>query len=254
MSGLLPDLDPYTERRERVFWVLATIFIGAMTLLNVIGITRFIQVGPLSLAIGVLPYPLTFLCTDLIGELYGKKRASFVVWLGFLLNLFVIAVIYFGFHLPAVPTDSQPPWQMLFLAQPVALANGTVLSGEIETFHIIYACTMGSVFASMVAYLAAQFCDVYLFHFWRDLTKGKHLWLRNNFSTLISQLVDSVMVISITFGLIWWRGEITLERVMFLMGSNYLFKAAAALADTIPFYLGVHFLQKYIGAADVKKN
>ena len=64
------------ERRERVFLVLAAVFLGAMTLLNVVGITRFIQLGPLALAVGVLPYPLTFLCTDLVSELYGRARAT----------------------------------------------------------------------------------------------------------------------------------------------------------------------------------
>ncbi|NCZ62454.1 MAG: VUT family protein, partial [Cellvibrionales bacterium] len=67
------------ERRERVFIILAAVFLGSMTLLNVVGITRFIQLGPLALAVGVLPYPLTFLCTDLICELYGRARANFLV-------------------------------------------------------------------------------------------------------------------------------------------------------------------------------
>ena len=81
------------ERRERVFLVLAGVFICAMTMLNIIGITRFIQLGPLSLAVGVLPYPLTFLCTDLISELYGKARANFLVWVGLGLNIFIIGII-----------------------------------------------------------------------------------------------------------------------------------------------------------------
>ena len=62
--------------------MLAGIFLGSLAMLNIIGITRFLQIGPLSLAVGVLPYPLTFLCTDLISELYGRKRAALVVWVG----------------------------------------------------------------------------------------------------------------------------------------------------------------------------
>ena len=76
------------ERRERVFLVLAGFFLCAMTLLNVIGITRFIQLGPMQLAVGVLAYPLTFLCTDLISELYGRARANFMVTVGLVLNGF----------------------------------------------------------------------------------------------------------------------------------------------------------------------
>ena len=82
------------ERRERVFIILAGIFICSMTLLNVIGITRFIQLGPLALAVGVLPYPLTFLCTDIISELYGKSRANFLVSVGLGLNFFILIILY----------------------------------------------------------------------------------------------------------------------------------------------------------------
>ena len=78
------------ERRERVFLVLAGVFLCAMTLLNIIGITRFVQLGPMALAVGVLPYPLTFLCTDLICELYGKSRANFLVTVGLGLNVFIL--------------------------------------------------------------------------------------------------------------------------------------------------------------------
>ncbi|MHC5004618.1 MAG: queuosine precursor transporter [Planctomycetota bacterium] len=233
-------------RRERVFLVLAGIFIGAMAMLNIIGITRFVHIGPLALAVGVLPYPLTFLCTDLIGELYGRARANTVVIVGLLINLFVIGTVWLGHGLPAVAPEQQPPWQMLALSEPVFLPNGQSLEERVELFTIIYACTAGAVFASMAAYLAAQFCDVYLFHFWKRVTRGRHLWLRNNGSTLVSQLVDSVVVISITFGAALFRGEQTVKMMLVLVGSNYLFKMSAALLDTLPFYLGVHWLGRYL--------
>ena len=224
------------ERRERVFLVLAGFFLCAMTLLNVIGITRFIQLGPLQLAVGVLPYPLTFLCTDLISELYGRRRANFVVWVGFYLNFFILGCLWLGNALPPVAPESQPPWQVIEVAEQLALPNGQTLSGQIELFHLIYACTSGAVFASMMAYIAAQFCDVQLFHFFKRLTRGRHLWLRNNFSTLTSQLVDSVMVITVTFGAAFLAGTITLVGLMHLVASNYVFKMVVALADTLPFY------------------
>ena len=77
----------------------------------------------------------------------------------------------------------------------MALPNGDVVSNSVELFSLLYATTTGAVMASMFAYIAAQYCDVYMFHFWKRLTKGKHLWLRNNGSTLVSQGVDSFMVI-----------------------------------------------------------
>jgi queuosine precursor transporter len=234
------------EKRERVFIVLAGFFLCAMTLLNVIGITRFIEIGPLALAIGVLPYPLTFLCTDLISELYGRRRANFLVSVGLVLNFFILGVMWLGNSLPAVGADALPPWQVIQLAEDVALPNGDRITGSIELFQLIFACTSGAVFASMLAYIAAQYCDVHLFHFFKRLTKGKHLWLRNNFSTLTSQGVDSIMVISVTFGASFLAGDIGFAAMMVLMGSNYLFKMTVALADTLPFYYLTSKLSSYL--------
>jgi len=240
-------IDPLLqERRERVFLVLAAVFLCAMTLLNVVGITRFIQLGPMALAVGVLPYPLTFLCTDLISELYGRARANFLVSVGLGLNLFILAILTLGDMAPSVPPETMPPWQILSLAQPVPLPNGEIVSGQVGLYQLIYATTSGAVFASMLAYIAAQYCDVQLFHFWKRLTRGKHLWLRNNFSTLISQLVDSVMVVSVTFGAVFMRGEMALETLLVLVGSNYVFKALAALIDTLPLYILVRWLRDFL--------
>ena len=188
---MVEDNAELYERRERVFFVLAAFFICCMTLLNIVGITRFVTLGPLQLAVGVLPYPLTFLCTDLICELYGRARANFVVTVGLCLNIFIIAFLWLGSHIPPV-IDSAPPWQVLELAESINLPNGNTVSGSVELFQLIYQCTAGAVFASMMAYIAAQYIDIRLFHFWKKLTHGKHLWLRNNFSTLFSQCVDSV--------------------------------------------------------------
>jgi uncharacterized PurR-regulated membrane protein YhhQ (DUF165 family) len=234
------------ERRERVFLVLAGTFICAMTMLNILGITRFIQLGPLSLAVGVLPYPLTFLCTDLICELYGKARANFMVTLGLALNFFILGFLWLGNLIPPVSPEALPPWQVLHLAQGVNLPNGSLVENSVELYQLIYATTTGAVFASMMAYIAAQYCDVQLFHFWKRVTKGKYLWVRNNFSTMISQLVDSFMVILVTFGAAYLAGDFTTRALLVLMFSNYAFKFCVAILDTGPFYLGVYQLRKYL--------
>ena len=236
------------ERRERVFIVLAGIFLCAMTMLNIIGITRFVQLGPMSLAVGVLPYPLTFLVTDLISELYGRQRANFLVWTGLGLNFFILGTMWLGQALPAAALA--PPWQTIQLATEVPLPNGSSVSGAIEFYQVLYYCTSGAVFASMLAYIAAQFCDVQLFHFWKRLTKGRHLWVRNNFSTLISQMVDSVMVVTVTFGAAFLAGQFTVAEIASLIGANYLFKMCVALADTGPFYLTTHWLRSYLQLED----
>jgi len=244
------------ERRERVFLVLAGVFLGSMTMLNILGITRFVHLGPLALAVGVLPYPLTFLCTDFISEFYGRRRANFVVWVGVLLNVIVLAFLWLGHQIPAISEAARPdwipegswdppPWQTLSFSAPVMLPFGGEVE-RIELFEIIYRCTRGAVVASMVAYMAAQFCDVFMFHFWKRVTGGKHLWLRNNGSTMVSQLVDATAVIFITFGAQFVSGERTLAAMLILVGSNYLFKVVVAAVDTVPFYFGVYWLKGFL--------
>jgi len=232
-------------RRERVFLVLAGFFLGSMTMLNILGVSRFIDLSftlfgvtvPMSLAIGVLPYPMTFLCTDFISELYGQKRANFVVWVGLMLNLWVIAFVWAGGVLPPAvtldPTTHLPPTDAYDFA-----------------FFRMRSLTMGAVTASMVAYLAAQLCDVYLFHFWKRLTKGRHLWLRNNGSTMVSQIVDTVAVITITH---FYAHGIPVDpklpiwpQLGFYIASAYVFKFTVALLDTLPFYVGVHYFSRYL--------
>jgi uncharacterized PurR-regulated membrane protein YhhQ (DUF165 family) len=243
-----PISDAVREKRERVFLVLAGFFLCAMTMLNILGITRFVQIGPMALAVGVLPYPITFLCTDLVSELYGRARANFLVTVGLMLNVFIIAFMWVGNQLPA--SEPQAPWQLIHLAEDIMLPNGDTVSDSIELFSLLYATTSGAVLASMLAYIAAQYCDVYMFHFWKRLTKGKHLWLRNNGSTLISQGVDSFMVIIVTFGAQLLAGAMSAGALLVLMGSNYLFKMCVALADTLPFYAAVRYLQRYLEFTD----
>lgn len=93
--------DALDEGRERVFLIFAGLFLGSMAMLNIIGITRFIHIGPLMLAVGVLPYPLTFLCTDFISEFYGRRRANFVVSVGLLVNGLVLGTLWLGDRIPS---------------------------------------------------------------------------------------------------------------------------------------------------------
>lgn len=246
MSELHPiEASELHARRERVFLVLAGLFLGSMTMLNILGVSRFLDLSfeifglsiPMPLAVGVLPYPITFLCTDFIGELYGEKRASFLVWVGLVLNLWVVAFLWLAGVLP--PEPSLDPSTGL-----------PALDAYDYPFYRIRLLTMGSVFASMIAYLAAQMCDVSLFHFWKRLTHGRHLWLRNNGSTVVSQFVDTFAVITITH---YWAQGLPIDpqlpiwpQLWVFIGSGYLFKLAVAAFDTLPFYLGVHWLSGYL--------
>lgn len=243
----------FSIRRERVFMLLAGLFWGSLVMLNILGTSRFINlsswfgIGEQSsiqfiLAVGVLPYPITFLCTDFISELYGRKRANFVVWVGLMLNVWVLLILWLGGIL-------NPPE---FAQQ--SLSEALVDSGEIPkeyAFYYIRHLTFGATIASMIAYLCAQFVDVHIFHYLKELTKGKKLWLRNNGSTLISQLVDSTAVILITFlytdALPINEKDAILPQLMNLIASGYLFKLCIALLDTIPFYIGTRYLKRYLG-------
>ncbi len=244
------EASPLHARRERVFLLLAGIFLGTLAMLNILGITRFIHFATFTTegginitfaaAVGVLPYPITFLCTDFISEFYGRKRANWVVFVGLILNVWVVFILWLGGALPGF--EALDP------------ATGEIMrdaAGRLPVFYEVQALTFGAVFASMIAYLAAQFCDVWLFHFWKKITKGRHLWLRNNGSTLISQLVDSVAVILITYWVSGLIGVIDPDRnvtnqLILLIVTGYMFKLVVALLDTIPFYIGVHYLSRYL--------
>lgn len=314
MAGSRPlhpvEASPLHARRERVFLLLAGIFLGAMSMLNILGVTKFIQLGPFGLAVGVLPYPLTFLCTDLISELYGRARANAVVWTGFLINLMILSFVWAGDRAPpiafrtelqrivtlpyldAFDADGQPvidPATGYWLAVPalpknpesgdpkalapvkqVTLApfpgapqtaerlvdaeSGRPLLREETLFGRIAHAARQAVWASMIAYLAAQLIDVWLFHFWKRVTRGRHLWLRNNGSTLVSQGVDTICVVTITFWASLAAGEITWSQVGYLIAGGYSFKLTVALLDTLPFYLAVTWLSRYLAIDSVAQD
>lgn len=232
-------------RRERVFLVFAGLFLGSLTMLNILGVSRFINTGmeifgqQVWLAVGVLPYPITFLCTDFISEFYGRARANAVVWMGLALNLYVVFFLWLGGALPGQGLDD---------------AGQVIVDAAGAPEHIYYqlqGLAFSAVTASMVAYLVAQFVDVYIFHKLKRWTRGKHLWLRNNGSTLISQLVDSTAVILVTY---WAAAEALpidksaslAPQLIALIVAGYSFKFLVALADTGIFYIGVRYLREYL--------
>ena len=218
-------------RRDLTFLVLAGLFLGTLAMLNILGLTRFLALGhigswPIVVAVGALPYPITFLCTDLISEIWGEERAAQVVWVGLLLNGWVVLILWLGGLMPG-------------------------LSGAPDsTFFEIQRLAFGSVGASMAAYLTAQFVDVRLFHFWKQRTDGQALWLRNNGSTLVSQLVDTSAVVLISHYaahvLPVRAGEPVVPQLGAFIASGYLFKALAALADTLPFIWLTAWLRRYL--------
>jgi len=259
---MAPDLHPIEAselhaRRERVFLVLSGLFLGTLAMLNILGISRFIKLFEMTtssgatftfaVAVGVLPYPLTFLCTDFISEFYGRKRANNVVLVGLLLNIWVIFVMWLGGALPGFEAIDPSSGE---IARDAA--------GRLPVFYEVRALTFGAVTASMIAYMAAQLCDVYMFHFWKRLTRGRLLWVRNNGSTMISQLVDTTAVILITH---FYAHALPVDpeqpiarQLMLFIVTGYVFKFVIAALDTGPFYLGVRLLKDYLQLDPTKEH
>ena len=212
---------------QRIYMVLGALFITSLVVSNLI-FQKFFYWYPFhleifgtklfELSVGILPYPVTFLITDLISEIYGKKRANDIVVVGIFASIFSLLIVFVS---NAVPATSWSP------------------VGD-SMFSTVFGNTALAVFASMLAYLFAQFIDIHIYHFWKRLTQGKHLWLRNNFSTFSSQFVDTltILVLLCSFEIIAW------DKFSGLLIAGFLFKALIALFDTPLLYLGVYIFKR----------
>jgi len=205
-----------------IYLILAAIFIASLVVSNLI-FQKFFTFNFLGwynfeISVGILPYPVTFLVTDLISEIYGKERANQVVTAGIFASAFSLIIILVSDGAPATS------WSPI----------------NNELFHKVFGLSALAVFASAVAYLVAQFVDIRIYHFWKKKTKGKHLWLRNNFSTISSQFLDtfSVLFLLCTFGIIEW------DLFTKLLLSGFLFKLLVALSDTPLLYFFVYLFRK----------
>ena len=212
---------------QRLFLVLAGIFIASLVTCNLI-FQKFFSWSPFGLytfelSVGILPYPITFLITDLISEIYGKRRANQVVLAGLMASVFVMGIIMIAEYVPATT------WS------PV----------NDQTFTKVFQLTGVAVFASMVAYLLAQLLDIRIFHYWKQKTNGRHLWLRNNFSTFSSQFADTAIVLI----LLSVAGAIEWSRFWLLLFNGVLFKWLVALLDTPLLYFVTWFLRRKFGLA-----
>jgi len=223
----LRNADP--SRAERTFTVLAGIFIGALVITNAIAGKFFVLFGQ-ELSCGIIAYPVTFLVTDLLSEVYGRKRANTVVIAGFVVSVFITAVVWIANHAPT------------YAESPV----------DAESFNVVFGLLPGVVLGSMIAYLVAQLVDVQIFEFWRELTDGKYMWLRNNGSTFFSQLVDTVLVV--TIALVIWpevdgnpaTSPLDFDTWQGIVFGQYVFKLAIAAIDTPLFYVATHYLTNWI--------
>ncbi len=206
----------------RIYLILGALFISSLVASNLI-FQKFFQwdffgIYTFEISVGILPYPITFLITDIISEIFGKRKANQIVTAGIFASFFSLLIISVANVVPATS------WSPI----------------DNETFDKVFGATVIAVFASMIAYLFAQYIDIQVFHFWKRLTKGKHLWLRNNFSTFSSQFIDTLTVLLLlcSTGIIEWN------RFFILLLNGFLFKVLVAALDTPILYLAVHLLRK----------
>ncbi len=205
-----------------IYLILASIFIASLVVSNLIFqkffYWDFFGIYTFEISIGILPYPITFLVTDIISEIYGKKKANQVVIAGIFASAFSLLIIMISDIAPATewsPVDN-------------------------KLFHKVFGLSALAVFASTMAYLVAQFVDIRIYHFWKKKTQGRHLWLRNNFSTISSQFLDtfSVLFLLCSFGVIEW------DLFGVLLLSGFLYKLLIALLDTPLLYFFVYWFRR----------
>lgn len=213
---------------QRIYHILSGLFICSLVVSNLIfqkffywypfGDMEIFGAKLFEISVGILPYPITFLVTDIISEIYGKQKANQVVTNGIFASVFSLGIIFVANKVPAI--ENSPINDALF----------TKVFGQ----------TALAVLASMLAYLAAQYIDIHVYHFWKKLTKGKMLWLRNNFSTMTSQAVDTftVLILLCAFEILPW------EVFGKLFVSGFLFKIFIAILDTPFMYLAVFWFRK----------
>ncbi len=209
------------EQARFLYLTLSALFVAALVSCNLIA-NKFVTVDlgfkTFVVSAGVLPYPLTFLITDILSEVYGRKRTNAVVFTGLFASLLVLLILYLGGSFNAI--DSSPVSDDMY---------GQVFQ---NAFRVIA--------ASMIAYIVAQFVDVRIFHFWKKLTHTKHLWIRNNFSTMLSQLLDTILVVGVIF-----YGKESFGFINGLIWDGWLFKVLFAAVDTAIIYLIIYFIRKH---------
>lgn len=207
---------------NRIYLVLAALFICSLVVSNLI-FQKFFYWNPFGwfnfeISVGLLPYPITFLVTDLVSEIYGRRKANDLVLAGIFASVFSLGIIAVADVAPAI--EASPIQNALFTK--------------------VFGATTIAVIASMSAYLFAQFIDIQIYHFWKRLTNGKMLWLRNNFSTIFSQFVDTLCVLL----LLCFNNIIPWENFKSLLIAGFLFKMLVALIDTPLLYGGVYLFRR----------
>ena len=219
-----------SSRKDIVFIILAGVFITNAVVAELIGskliqIGPFFNLGPFIMSIGVIPWPVVFITTDIINEYFGRDGVKKLSFITAALIGYTFLVLFMAMRVPAAPitasvTDSQ--------------------------FNAVFGQGMWIIAGSIVAFLTSQFVDVFIFWALRDKTGGKMMWLRSTGSTIVSQLIDTFVVLGIAF---WLPGKMTTAQFFNASLTNYTIKLVIAVGLTPVIYVIHHAVDRYLGNA-----
>lgn len=219
------------SRRQKLFLVLAATFCTCLVVGDIIGgklVSGNVLGFEFTTTVGMIPFPVTFLLTDLLNEFYGKRAARFVTLVGFSMAALAFAIIYVAAAIPISDFTRASDWTGV----------------REDSFDNVFLGSLRMLIASLSAYLVSQFTDIAAFHFLRRLSRGRMLWLRATGSTALSQLIDTFII-----NLAAWAGVLSWEVILQIMVSAYSLKLVIALLLTPLIYAGHRLMVRGLGIA-----
>ena len=212
------------DKKIKLYTILSSVFLSALILAEITG-SKLIQIPVgidlvFTMTMGVVPFPITFIVTDIINEYFGRKGIRFVTFTGMAMILLVLAILQIDMLIPAA---------------------GFSPVGD-EAFNAVFSASGRIIVGSLVAYLIGQLVDIYVFHFLRGKTGSRLLWLRATGSTVVSQLIDSFVVLFVAFG-----GVLATAQIVEVGLTNYIYKFLIAVAITPLLYVIHKLIDNYLG-------
>ncbi len=202
--------------------LLLSLFLASIIISSLLGgkISEILLFGiPIVFSVGIVPFALTFAITDIIAEVHGREKAQEIVWIGVSVLVFVLIMTVVSVALPYAARSWLTP----------------------EQYEPVFNQSIRMILASIVAFFLGQMHDIFAFEFWKQKTKGKFLWLRNNLSTIVSQLIDSTVFMFLAFYGVSPKYDVGF--IISLIIPYYILKVALAFLDTPVVYAGVNWLR-----------
>ena len=203
---------------EQKFAILSSIFVAALIAANLLG-SKITTILGVSVSVGIFAYPLTFLITDSIEEVFGKEKAKQLMYGALIAQILVLIIVAVAIKMPPATRFEHN-----------------------EAYGLIFGNSIRIIIASLIAFFLSQTHDIWAFSFWKKQTRGKFLWLRNNLSTFISQFIDTTLFMFIAFYMITPKFDVSF--IFSLIIPYWLFKIAFAVIDTPLVYGLVYWLRK----------